>query len=161
MSGGMSIQRKQLNRNWTELFSRGESYFVTLTFNWRGMVRPASAVAALRDLSHDLDAVRLGGRFYNYGAPDRTLFLVVPEKFDSYPHFHGLFMRPDDANARQPVTDFPAHIEHCWKRAVSGGTVNCQALRSAGALDYATKENGVMSDDAVCSFQFWSAQSFR
>lgn len=157
----VNIDKKQLNSKWFELFNRGELYFVTLTFNWRDGVRLASATGALRDLSHDLDEARLGGRFYRYGAPDRTLFLMMPEKFDSYPHFHGLCMRPDDAKARVPVADFPAHIEHCWRRVVPGGTVDCKALRSAGSLDYATKETGVMSDNAVCSFQFWSAQSFR
>lgn len=155
-----SIQAKLTDR-WSQFFLSQESYFVTLTFNWRGRVTAASAVRALRDLSHRLDADRLGGRFYEFGSPDRTLFVLVPEKFDSYAHYHGLVMRPDDARAKNPVQDFPELLAKSWSAVVPGGSFDCQPLRSGGALDYATKETAITSDHVVGSFEFWGSKSVR
>lgn len=146
---------------WTSMFAGGTSFYVTLTFNWRGDVRPSSATSVLRDLSYKLDSARLGGRFYEFGVPDRTLFLLIPEKLDSYPHYHGLVMAPDDTHARQPQPDFPTFLQSCWKLVAPGGSFNCQPLRDVGALNYATKETDLNSDLAVCSFQFWSHKSLQ
>ncbi|MNS34785.1 hypothetical protein D3C72_669200 [compost metagenome] len=152
------VTNSVVKRAFTGWYASGVSFMVTLTFNWGSAVSPHAARARLREFSRALDRRRLGGRFYQFAAADRTMFSLVPEKFDAgYPHFHGLIRVPDDQNATRPPRDYPAFITDCWKEVTPSGTIALAPLRDDGALFYATKETAMNSDEAVHSFDFWSA----
>lgn len=141
------------------MFTSSDSYFVTLTFNWRGFVTPSAMRQALGSFGRRLDEHRLGKRFYNYEARQRTLFVFVPEKVESYPHYHGLVARPDDTKALRAVADFPSLMQSCWTAVVPAGVCNVRPLKDAGALDYASKERTLLDDHVIVASDFWNAQS--
>ena len=103
----------------------------------------------------------MGKRFYEFGHPQRTLFVFAPEKMASYPHFHGLVREPDDSNSLRPVSDFPAHLKASWQAVVPAGNCHIVDLKDEGAMLYASKETGLDHDFTACSVDFWSPKSLR
>lgn len=157
----MTISRNALISGWTSFFQRAQSFFITLTFNWRETVSPRRATKALNDLSYQLDSQRLGSRFYQFGLPQRTLFFLLPEKFTSYPHYHGLVMTPDDSSSVSPQPEFTSFVESSWKRVVPSGTCFMLPFENGGALEYASKETSLSHDLTSCSIDYWSSKSSR
>ena len=148
----------RVKKAYTQWYASGEAFMVTLTFNWGNAVSPSAARVRLRDFSRALDRQRLGGRYYQFAATDRTMFSLVPEKFEAgYPHFHGLLRVPDDSNAAFSPPDYASFVIGCWKQVTPSGTNVLKPLRDEGALCYATKETAMNSDNAVHSFDFWAA----
>ena len=155
----MSMTRKSIIAGWSDVFSRTASFFTTLTFNWRGDMSARAARHALNDFSFQLDSKRLGSRFYQFGHPHRTLFFFVPENFQSYPHYHGLIMVPDDSKSRHAVSNYSAFMEECWSDVAPSGTCWSVPFNDSGALEYATKETDLNHDLSVCSLELWSSRA--
>lgn len=146
-------------REWSSFFAELTSYFVTLTFNWKGSYCDRSCANSLKSLSRALDEKRLGGRFYEHTFPDRTLFFFIPEKLDSYAHYHGLVREPDNRSARNVTLSFTDLLADCWREVSPAGNIDVQPLRDEGALFYASKETSLDSDQAIFSFDYWSPSS--
>lgn len=155
----MPTQRQRLNENWFDLFNTGSSYFLTLTFNYSGLTTRQAAYSAVSRFARNLDYGRLGNRFYERPVSQRTLFVLVPEKFDSYSHFHGAIKIPDDTNVRGGVADYPEYWDRNWKAIVPSGTTDFKPMISKGAISYSTKITSINNDDVLASFQFWSEKT--
>lgn len=156
----MTVDRETLAAAWTSFFQEDQSYFVSLTFNLRGLANMPTAKTRIRGFSRELDQRRLGQRFYERPASERILFMLIPEMQDcAMLHFHGALRLPDDRRAIRTPADYPTYIAQCWRNVVPSGTCDVQPLRDAGALLYATKETFLSSDDVICSFDLWSTKT--
>lgn len=157
----MNRVKETLSAYWSWMSSR-TVYAITLAFNWRGGVGVKSGSRAVKSFGAKLDAYRLGSRFYRKPIGDRTQFVLLPEKWGAYPHYHGLFQVPDDARARRQPSDYPALIGATWKSIVPAGTADVRDIYDAdGWLDYISKETAMNDDAVVQSLDHWAAQPDR
>lgn len=152
----MSTTNAKLIDAWDSIFASEESYFVTLTFNFRATISSNLARQMLSKFSRRLDEPRLGGRFYRETAPHRTVFLFAQEKWDSYPHFHGVVLRPDEGRSLRPASDFATLMTAAWAEVAPAGIAHIQRYRDEGALFYASKESRLHGEGVITSFELWS-----
>lgn len=147
------------NSNYIDWISRRPSFAVTLTFNWRGNISPRSSAQCVRLLGRKIDELRLGSRYYKKPVEARSLFVFVPEKWGSYPHYHGVFQMPCPSFGRGITNDYSALIRMFWSDIVPAGTADVQDLYDPdGWLSYMTKETPLSDDAVVFAHDHWSVR---
>lgn len=118
----------------------GNVHAITFVFN-RNVVSASSGGEALREFQRRVDQERLGGRYYRYPESQRLRFRVVPEKWDTHPHYHGVINLPSGDLAEEGLEALELRYNKIWQSVVPGGSIRICALSDPeGWFAYASKE---------------------
>lgn len=114
------------------------TYALTAVFN-RNYVSAETGGEALREFHKRIDCDRLGGRFYAKPIGQRSRLLVISEKWDAHPHYHGYLALPEGAEIG--VEEIKDRYEQIWRDVFPGGTMQIDALHDFdGWAGYVSKE---------------------
>lgn len=120
---------------------------------------------AIREFHRRVDKDRLGGRYYSKPEGDRLWFRIVPEKWETHPHFHGFIALPQKQLEELGFTAICEKYEAIWREVCPQGSLCITPLHDAlGWASYASKENSLASSLTVIDTymqspkQMWSPQ---
>lgn len=122
------------------------TYALSAVFN-KNYVSAETGGEALREFHKRIDCDRLGGRFYAKPIEQRSRLLVISEKWDAHPHYHGYLSLPEGVEIG--VEEIKDRYERIWRDVFPGGTMRIDALYDFdGWVGYVSKE-GYIFDGAI------------
>lgn len=138
------ITREKLTKEYLNWFGADKTFAITFVYN-KNSVSLAMGAELLRVFHQRVDEKRLGGRYYQYREEDRLRFRVVPEKWDTHPHCHGIIRLDADKMTSEELEAHIKDLEAIWREIIPGGSLKITPLHDPeGWVKYASKEHDLL-----------------
>lgn len=122
------IDKVDLINAYAEMFPTNNSYAITLTFNYNCMATPQYLMGKLAKYDAAVNRDIFGSRFYKKPVTARPFILLIPEKLDSYQHYHGAIYIPPVALSKIKKSSAEDVLINKWRELVPAGSIDCKPL---------------------------------